>query len=73
MDKFISNEILENEKLLTRLMENSYYIKYLNRNPKYFKAFKKDLETIYHERPTDKLNNVLDGVEMISSIIDTMK
>ncbi len=73
MDKLISKEILENEKLLNRLMENSYYIKYLNRNPNYFKYFKKDLEAIYKERPTDKLNNVLDGVEMISSIIDTMK
>ncbi len=73
MEKIISKEFIENEKLLNRLMENSYYIKYLNRNPIYFKAFKKDMEVIYKERPTDKLNNMLDGVDMISSIIDTMK
>ena len=73
MEKIISREFLENEKLLNRLMENSYYIKYLNRNPNYLKSFKKDMEIIYKERPTDKLNNMLDGVDMISSIIDTMK
>ena len=73
MEKIISREFLENEKLLNRLMENSYYIKYLNRNPNYLKNFKKDMEIIYKERPTDKLNNMLDGVDMISSIIDTMK
>ncbi len=73
MEKVISKEFLENEKLLNRLMENSYYVKYLNRNPNYFKIFKKDMEIIYKERPTDKLNNMLDGVDMISSIIDTMK
>ena len=69
MEKIISREFLENEKLLNRLMENSYYIKYLNRNPNYLKSFKKDMEIIYKER----LNNMLDGVDMISSIIDTMK
>ena len=73
MEKIISREFLENEKLLNRLMENSYYIKYLNRNPNYLKNFKKDMEIIYKERPTDKLNNMLDGVDMLSSIIDTMK
>lgn len=73
MNKIISNEFLENDKLLVRLMENSYYIKYLNRNVNYFKKFKKDMEFIYKERPTDKLNNMLDGVDMISSVIDTMK
>ena len=60
MEKVISKEFLENEKLL-------------NRNPNYFKIFKKDMEIIYKERPTDELNNMLDGVDMISSIIDTMK
>ena len=72
MDKLISKEFIENEKLLIRLRENSYYIKYLNRNPIYFKIFKKDMEFIYKERPSDKLNNVLNGVDMISSIIETM-
>ena len=59
MEKIISREFLENEKLLNRLMENSYYIKYLNRNPNYLKNFKKDMEIIYKERPTDKLNNMM--------------
>lgn len=73
MQKEISYEILNNPRLLHHLMENSYYIKYLNRDPGMFKQFKIDMKALYKERTSDKINNAIDSIDMISSVIDTIK
>lgn len=72
MNKNISLKILENPKLLSHLMEQSYWVKYLNRNNNY-ELFKKEMKVLYKERISDKVNEVVDGVDMISSIIDSVK
>lgn len=69
----VSKQILENEKLLNHLKEHSYYIKLLNRDPNNFKLFQKDMSVLYKERPTDKISEAIDGVEMLSTIIDSLK
>ena len=68
-----SSKLFENEALLKHFMEHSYWIKELNRNPNVLKDFEKEMKVIYKERPTDKLNNVVDGIEMISSFIEMVK
>ena len=73
MQRKIAYELLENPKLLSHFMEQSYWIKELNRNPKSFSNFQKQMKILYKERASDKLNNALDGIEMISSIIDVSK
>lgn len=73
MHNIISNYLLENEKLLNHLMEQSYWLKELNRNPYSLKNFEKQMKILYKERTTDKINSAIDGVEMISSLIDTLK
>ena len=73
MQKNISLKIIENEKLLEHLKENSYWIKSLNRHPRYLKEFEKNMKELYKERPTDKINSFIDNIDMISSIIDTIK
>ena len=73
MHKNISKQILENPKLLSHLMEQSYWIKELNRNPNSFKTFNNQMKVIYKERTSDKINNAIDGIEMISSLIDMTK
>jgi hypothetical protein len=73
MQKNISLKIIENEKLLNHLKENSYWIKHLNRHPNYLKEFEKNMKELYKERPTDKINSFIDNIDMISSIIDTIK
>ena len=40
MQRKIAYELLENPKLLSHFMEQSYWIKELNRNPKSFQIFK---------------------------------
>ena len=73
MHNIVSTTILENEKLLNHLMEQSYWLKELNRNPMGIKTFIRQMKIIYKERTSDKINNAIDGVEMISSLIDTLK
>lgn len=68
-----SSKLFENEVLLKHFMEHSYWIKELNRNPNALKDFEKEMKVIYKERPTDKLNNVVDGIDMISSFIEMVK
>lgn len=69
----ISKEILENEKNLQHLLEHSYYIKQLNRNSDNFRFFLKDMKAIYKERATDKISGAIDTVEMVSTLIDSLK
>ena len=73
MNKQIAMKILEDKKILNEFSENSYFIKELNRNPLFYKEFLKQLKIIYKQRPTDKINNAVDTVEMLSTIIDSIK
>ena len=73
MNKELLIKFKENAKLFDHFKEHSYYIKYLNRTPDYFNEFSRKMKEIYKERTTDKISSAIDGVEMISSIIDTIK
>ena len=73
MHKNISYQILNNSKLLNHLMEHSYWLKHLNRHPRNYKTFQKQMKIIYKERPTDKISSAIDSVEMISALIDTLE
>ena len=39
----------------------------------FLSAFSRKMKEVYKERTTDKISSAIDGVEMISSIIDTIK
>ena len=73
MNKYVPLKLKENEKLFSHFMETSYYIKVLNRDPNALKNFESDMKVLYKERTTDKISRAVDTVEMISSIIDTIK
>ena len=72
MNKIIVSNFLENEKLLNKIKDHSYWLKELNRNPNSINTFIKQMKIIYKERPSDKINNAVDNIELISSIIDTI-
>ena len=73
MNKSVLISLKENEKLFSHFMENSYYIKDLNRNPNFFKTFESKMKEVYKERTSDKICKAIDTVDMLSSIIDTIK
>ena len=73
MNKETLIKLKENSKLFDHFINNSYYIKDLNRNPNYFKIFSNDMKIKYKERTTDKISGAIDSIEMISDVIDTIK
>ena len=73
MEYFLQQKLVEDKKFKKYLDDNSYYIKYLNRNPENYKLFMKEMKEKYKERATDKLSDVVNTIDIVSSLIDTFK
>lgn len=71
MDKIVIYN-LEKDKLLEYLKENTYFIKNLLRYPENYNQFKKIIKEKYNLRFTDKVSNVINDIELVSSIISTL-
>ena len=55
------------------LRENSYWYKYLNRSESYYKDFINDMKDKYKLKPTDKINKMVDNIDMIRTFLDVLK
>lgn len=66
-------KIKNNPYYLEYLRQNSYWYKYLNRDPESFKAFEEAAREYFKLRPSDRIEKVLTGLEMIGSIVSTLK
>ena len=55
------------------LRENSYWYKYLNRNSTYYKNFLKEMKEKYKLTPTDKINQVINNINMLNTFLDVLK
>jgi len=55
------------------LRENSYWYKYLNRSNIYYKDFITDMKNKYKLTPQDKLNKVIDNINMINTFLEVLK
>lgn len=55
------------------LRENSYWYKYLNRSNMYYKDFITDMKNKYKLTPQDKLNKVIDNINMINTFLEVLK
>ncbi|MBE6156237.1 MAG: hypothetical protein E7161_00620 [Firmicutes bacterium] len=73
MEYFLQAKYLEDKKFKRYLDENSNYIKYLNRNPEYYKNFIKEMKELYKERTSDKLNDAINTIDIVSSILGTLQ
>lgn len=71
MDRVVLKKI-KKDKLFEYFKLNSFYIKDLNRNPSYYETFKKIIKEKYNLRVTDKVSNVINDIELVSSIISTI-
>jgi len=72
MEYFLQAKLQEDKKFKKYLDENSNYIKFLNRSPEYYKDFIKNMKEIYKERPSDKLNDAINTIDIISSVLETL-
>lgn len=66
-------ELRQNPKAYNYLKQNSYYIKELNRGSIEPKKFMDDMKALYKERTTDKLESLVDNMELISSVLNILK
>ncbi len=73
MQIYLQMQFRENAKSYRQLKENSYYFKELNRGLVDYKKFNEDMKIKYKERVTDKINNVVENMDLISSVLDVLK
>lgn len=66
-------KLKNNPLYLKYLRENSYWYKMLNREPNNLKFFEEEVKTNYKLRPEDRMNKVLDYIEMIEMVMSTLK
>ncbi len=63
----------EDEKMHRFLHENSEWYKQLNRSAQNYQIFVKAMKKQYKLNPTDKVSSALDNVDLISTVIETLK
>lgn len=72
--QLITYYALENDETMHKfLRENSEWYKFLNRSPLNYQDFTKAMKIKYKLNPTDKISNALDNIDLISSVIETIK
>ena len=65
---------LNNDPRLKKfLRENSFWYKYLNRNPDSFKYFINDMKDKYKISTKDKISKTIDNLAMIEAFLDVLK
>lgn len=62
-----------NPKDYEHLKENSYFIKDFNRGTLDFKKFQETMKIMYKERVTDKINNVVENIDLLNSVLNIFK
>ncbi len=73
MEYFLQKKFLDNPKMYTYLKENSYWIKYLNRDADVYKEFESKMKELYKERTTDKISAVIDNIDLINGVLMSLK
>ena len=62
-----------NKKMYDYLKLNSNYFKSLNRDGANIKKFENDMKEKYKIRASDKLNDVIDNIDLVSSMLNVFK
>ena len=66
-------KIKNNPQYLRYLRTHSYWYKELNRNPDNYKRFVTEMKVKYKLRTTDKVSSMIDNIDLISTILQTLK
>ena len=66
-------ELKKDEKMHKYLHENSEWYKALNRDPTNYQKFVKAMKKKYHLYLTDKISDTIDNIDLISTVIQTIK
>ena len=66
-------KIKNNPNYLRYLRDHSYWYKILNRDPSQFKKFEEEVRAMYKLRVEDRIEKVMNTMDMISAIMSTWK
>ena len=66
-------KIKSNPNYLRFLRENSSWYKELNRNSTSFALFEEKMKETYQLRTTDKFNKVIDTIDMLQTVLSTLR
>lgn len=69
----LQKELLKDAKMAQLLKENSYWYKELNRNPDSYKSFVSEMKVKYKLRTSDKVSSMIDNIDLISTVLQTLK
>ncbi len=69
----IQKELINDPKMFGYLKSNSHWFKYLNRDSSNYKEFVSKMKEIYKLKPTDKINNVIENIDLVSSVLNVLK
>lgn len=67
------NLIRTDPKYITYLRDNSNWYKVLNRNPDKLKDMIDEMKERYSLRPSDKISNIINTFDLISSFMNEVK
>ena len=73
MNLLLQYKIKQNPNYQKFLRENSNWYKYLNRNPDLFNNMVQDMKEKYKLTTSDRINNALNSIGMLQSLIDVLK
>lgn len=66
-------KIKTNPNLYRYLRENSYWYKYLNRNPSFIRQLEEEMKEKYRLRSVDKIENISNNLKLIQSFLEVMR
>ena len=72
MNLILMQSFKNNIKMYNYLKEHSYYYKLLDRSSIDFKTFQSDMKVKYKERPSDKIANAIDKINLVNSVLDVL-
>ena len=73
MDQRTIYKLKNDKKMHECLKENSSWYKYLNRSSSNYEKFVTTMKKQYHLGVTDKISDAIDNIDLISTLMKTMK
>lgn len=69
----IQMRINSDPRLKRFIRENSFWYKYLNRDPDNFRLFYNSMKDTYKLNTSDKISKTMENLSMIQSVLDIIK
>lgn len=73
MNLDVQFKVRDNANYIRYLRENSHWYKILNRHPERFDDFVNEMKEQYKLRPTDKISDMADKLELVKTFLGVLK